>query len=119
MTTFLGTDVKSEVQAILNDTTVWTDPKLAVNINAAIQAVLKESPAARFSSPIALKEEIKLTLTGTSGTTMANTDAIAMSVFWKKAVVHYTAFLCFNQSDRNTANAAFAAEQYKLYERAL
>lgn len=119
MTTFLGTDVKSEVQAILNDTTVWTDPKLTVNINAAIQAVFLDAPAARYTSPVALTDEVKLTLTGTSGTTMANTDAIAMDIRWKKAIVHYTAFLCFNQSDRNTANAAFATEQYKLYERAL
>lgn len=110
MTTFTGTQVKADVQAILNDTTEWTDPEILAFINLALQSVCVDAPASRYSSPVAFGGDLSIAAIATD---------INMDVRWKKAVTHYTAFLCFNQSDRNTSNAAFASEQYRLYKEAL
>lgn len=110
MTTFTGTQVKTDVQAILNDTTEWTDAEILAFLNLAVQQVSVDAPASRYSSPVSFGGNMGIAALAT---------AVNMDIRWKNAVVHYTAFLCFNQSDRSTSNAAFAAEQYRLYKEAL
>lgn len=119
MNTFLAKDVKADVQQILNDTTVWTDAKLTVNINAAIRQITLDRPAARYTSPVAFTDGAVFVMTGSTGTAIADTDAVPLDVRWRTPLTHYVAFLCFNQSDRNTANAAFATEQLRLYKESL
>lgn len=121
METFLGVTVEADVRRILNDVTAtykWSQLTIIANINMAIRAVLRDAPAACYSSPIAFKESITLTGTGTDGA-LAGTDAIALDKRWQDAVTHYTAYLCLNQLDRNTVNATFSDRELKLYQEAL
>lgn len=121
METFLGVDVVADVRRILNDavaTYKWSEATVVANINTAIRAVLRDSPAACYSSPVAFKESITLVGTGTEGA-LAGTDAIAIDRRWRDAVTHYTAYLCLNQLDRNTVNATYSDRELKLYGEAL
>jgi len=121
MKTFLAKDIAAEVRRIINDAAgaKFTDAQLALAINAAIKTLLIDAPVSRYTSLVAFTDEATLTITGTSGTTIADTDAVPLDVRWAKAVTHYTAYLCFSQDDRSTVNADYAKEQLKLYGEAL
>lgn len=121
MKTFLAKDVAAEVRRIIVDAAgaKFTDAQLALAINSALKAVIIDAPASRYTSLVAFTDEVTLTITGTSGTTIADTDAVPLDLRWQKAVTHHTAYLLFSQDDRSTVNAEYAKEQYKLYVEAL
>lgn len=121
MKTFLAKDIAADVRRIINDAAgaKFTDAQLAIAMNSAIRTVFLDAPASRHTSLVAFTDEAAVTITGTGGTTIAATDAVPLDIFWYKAVMHYTAYLCFSQDDRSTVNAQYAADQLKLYKEAL
>lgn len=119
MKTFLAKDVKADCQKQLNSTTEWTDADFSTFINMAIRKVMRDVPASRFTSPVAFTDEALFTMTGSSGTAIADTDAIALDVRWRDLVTQYVLYLCFNQPDRSTTNKTFADEALRRYEELL
>lgn len=121
MTTIAGSDVAADVRRIINDASAakWDFATVLANINGAIRAVLRESPAAAHSSVISFSEGIVLTATGSGGTSFQPTDVIAIDARWRDAIVHYAAALCFTQTDRNTVNEDMADREMRLFREAL
>lgn len=120
MDTVLALDVVADIRRITNDAggTRWGEPVLVANINAAVRRVMSDRPAACYTSPIAFDETMALVGTGT-GAALAATDTLPIDAFWRDAVTHYAAYLCFSALDRSQTNTEYADRELKRYEEAL
>lgn len=119
MQAIIAKDVLDQVRIILSDSgTKWSDAVIVANMRLAARAVKREAPASAYTTPVAFDENATLTPSGDAGA-LADTDTVDLDVYYQDALTHYTAYLCFGQSTRDTVNKTLADREKAVYEECL
>jgi len=116
MIAIIAQDVMDDVRRILNDAgkVDFTDLQIIANMKMAERKLKQDRPSASYTTPVAFNEGVTLSPSGTGGV-LSTGDTIQVDVFYRDAISHYTAFLCFGQPTRDTVNTEFANRELKLY----